>query len=70
MFLEKKFLTAIKGISIGQEETKLLQYADMTAVLSDSDSAQVLFELLDHFKTTSGLMVNCSKTEGMCIEAL
>ena len=63
--------TAIKGISTGQEETKLLQYADdMTAVLSDIDSAQVLFELLDHFKTIPGLMVNCSKTEGMWIGAL
>ena len=63
--------TAIKGISIGRVETKLLQYADdMTAVLSDIDSAQVLFELLDHFKTISGLMVNCSKTEGMWIGAL
>ena len=63
--------TAIKGISIGREETKLLQYADdMTAVLSDIDSAEVLFELLDHFKTISGLMVNCSKTEGMWIGAL
>ena len=63
--------TAIKGISIGQEETKLLQYADdMTAVLSDIDSAQVLFELLDHFKTISGLTVNWSKTEGMWIGAL
>ena len=62
--------TAIKGISIGRVETKLLQYTDdMTAVLSDIDSAQVLFELLDHFKTISGLMVNCSKTEGMWIGA-
>ena len=42
----------------------------MTAILSDIDSAQVLFELPDHFKTISGLMVNCSKTEGMWIGAL
>ena len=63
--------TAIKGISIGREETRLMQYADdMTAVLSDIDSAQVLFELLDHFKTISGPTVNCSKTEGMWIGPL
>ena len=36
---------------IGKEETKLLQYAeDTTAVLADTDSAKVLFELLDLFK--------------------
>lgn len=35
--------TAIKGILIGKEETKLLQYADdTTAVLSDRDSAHAL----------------------------
>ena len=34
----------IKGIAIGNEETKLLQYADdTTAILSDTDSAKTLF---------------------------
>ena len=48
----------IKGISIENEETKLLQYADdTTAVLSDMDSAKTLFELLDVFKDVSGLRV-------------
>ena len=38
---------ATRGIMIGNEETKLLQYADdMTAVLSDINSAQALFDLL------------------------
>ena len=42
---------AIKGISVGGEETKLLQYADnMTAVLADVSSAQALFDLLNTFK--------------------
>ena len=37
----------IRGISIGNEETKILQYADdTTAVLSDISSAEQLFELL------------------------
>ena len=41
---------AIRGI----EETKLLQYADdMTAVLSDINSAQALFDLLEVFKSAS-----------------
>ena len=59
---------AIRGIMIGKEETKLLQYADdMTAVLSDINSAQALFDLLEVFKKPSGLMINTTKTEGMWI---
>ena len=42
---------AIRGIMIGNEETKLLQYADdMTAVLSDINSVQALFDLLEVFR--------------------
>ena len=49
--------SAIKDIAI--KETKLLQYADdTTAVLSDINSAQNLFKLLDDFKKLSGLEVN------------
>ena len=63
--------TAIKGISIGKEETKLLQYADdTTAVLSDRDSAHVLLNLLDVFRKLSGLKINTSKTEGMWVSSL
>ena len=63
--------TEIKGIAIERQETKLLQYADnTTAVLSDLDSAHKLFQLLDKFKKVSGLKVNSSKTEGMCIGSL
>ena len=58
----------IKGIVIGKEETKLLQYADdTTATLSDKNSATALFKLLGFFKSVSGLMINCTKTEGMWI---
>ena len=58
----------IIGIKIGGEETKLLQYADdTTAVLSDIDSAQALFNLLEVFKNLSGLVINSSKTEGIWI---
>ena len=60
--------TAIKGITIGKDETKLLQYADdTTAVLSDVNSARSLFKLLDDFKNLSGLAINPPKTEGMWI---
>jgi len=55
--------TAIKGISIGKEETKLLQYADdMTAILSDRDWARALFNPLNVFRKMSGLKINTSKT--------
>ena len=53
----------IKGIVIGKEETKLLQYADdTTATLSDKNSATALFKLLGFFRSVSGLMINCTKT--------
>ena len=59
---------SIKGITIGTEETKLLQFADdTTAVLADTSSAARLFELLNKFEILSGLKINCSKTEGMWI---
>ena len=60
--------TLIKGITMGKDETKLLQYADdTTAVLSDVNSAGMLFKLLDDFKKLSGLAIHPSKTEGMWI---
>ena len=61
---------AITGITIGKEETKLLQYADdMTATLSDINSLQALLDLLV-YKNASGLAINCTKTEGMWIGSL
>ena len=58
----------IKGIVIGKEETKLLQYADdTTAILGDIESAKALFKLLDLFHNISGLKINSSKTEGIWI---
>ena len=58
----------IKGIKIGDEETKRLQYADdTTAVLSNINSASILFESLKLFEQLSGLKVNSSKTEGLWI---
>ena len=42
----------IKGIVIGQEETKVLQYADDTTetAFADVDSAKSLFKLMEIFK--------------------
>ena len=48
----------IKGTLIDQEKTKFVQYAyDATAVLSDIESARILFQLLNNFKEMSGLNV-------------
>ena len=61
----------IKGITIAGLETKLLQFADdTTAVLSDLDSAQALFGLLERFEKASGLKLNVTKTEAMWIGSL
>ena len=61
----------IKGISIDGLETKLLQFADdTTAILSDLDSAQALFTLLELFEKASGLKLNVTKTEAMWIGSL
>ena len=58
----------IKGIVIGQEESKVLLYADdTTATLADVDSAKSLFKLIEILKNISGLNINSSKTEGMWI---
>jgi len=60
----------IKGITVGEKETKLLQYTvNTTAVLLEVNSAQTLFRLLNNFKKLSGLEVNPTKTEGMWIRS-
>ena len=58
----------IKGTKLGQNEFKLVQYADdLTVFVPDIESAKRVFELLDFFETCSGLRVNFSKTEAMWI---
>ena len=55
-------------LSIGQEEFKLVQYADdLTLFVPSLECAQRLFHLLDKFESCSGLKVNVSKTEAMWI---
>ena len=46
----------------------MVQYADdLRAFVSDIRSAQHLFKLLIQFEKCSGLKVNYTKTEAMCI---
>ena len=60
--------TNIKGITIGDNETKLLAYADdITALLSDITSAKELLDSLNTFERFSGLKMNVSKTKAMWI---
>ena len=48
-----------------------MQFADdTTAVLSNLDSAQALFGLLELFEKASGLKLNVTKTEAMWIGSL
>ena len=48
-----------------------MQFADdTTAVLSDLNSANALFSLLEEFEKTSGLKLNVKKTEAMWIGSL
>ena len=61
----------IKGIKIGNVETKVLQFADDTTVkLADTDSALVLFQASENFEILSGLKVNSTKTEGLWLGSL
>ena len=51
--------TNIKGITIGDNETKLFAYADdMTVLLSDITSAKELLDSLNTFAMYSGLKMN------------
>ena len=59
----------IKGITIENNETKLLQYADDTTVVL-WDISSTLFRLLNDFEKITGLAVNPTKTEGLWIGSL
>ena len=60
---------SIKGVKIDGDETKMLAYADMTAILSDISSARKLLETLNEFEKCSVLKINISKTKAMWIGA-
>ena len=60
--------TNTRGIKIGKEEFKFVQYADdLTVFVPDIENAQRTFNFLDQFKTCSRLQVNYKKTEAMWI---
>ena len=62
----------IKGISVGNVECKLNQYADDTTMILDGlqASLQRSFALPDNFAQLSGLQVNCGKTEVLWIGSM
>jgi hypothetical protein len=59
----------IKGISVGNVECELSQYADDTTMILDGSQASLerSFALLDSFGQVSGLRGNCEKTEVLWI---
>ena len=61
----------IKGIRVGNEECKISQHADDSALILDGSrqSLQNIFSILDIFARVSGLKVNYEKTEAMWIGA-
>ena len=53
---------------IGQEEFKLVQYADdLTLFVPNIECVQLILQLLDRFTFCSGLKVNHTKTEAMWV---
>jgi len=53
---------------IGQEEFKLVQYADdLTLFVPNIECVKLILQLLDRFTICSGLKVNHTKTEAMWI---
>ena len=61
----------IKGIVIENKEFRILQYADDTVLFLDSkESLNNALELLDFFSNYSGLKVNITKTQVLCIGSL
>ena len=61
---------SIRGISIGDQEYKLAQYADdTTGILKDEESLKVFLDVLKSYEKVSGLKINISKSECMWIRA-
>ena len=51
----------IRGISIGDQEYKLVQYADdTTGILKDEESLKVFLDVLKSYEKVSGLKINIS----------
>ena len=60
----------IRGICIGDQEYKLVQYADdITGILKDEESLKVFLDVMKSYEKVSGLKINISKCECMWIGA-
>lgn len=61
----------IKGIPINEQEVKISQYADDTALVLDGSPASltISLQILDLFSEVSGLRLNSKKTEALWIGA-
>ena len=60
----------IRGVSIGDPEYKLIQYAaDTTGILKDDELLKLFLDVLKSYEKVSGLKINISKSECMWIEA-
>ena len=58
----------IRGIHIEDEIVKVLQYADDTnGILQDKGSAKHFLDTVQEYGLYSGLRLNTTKTEGMCL---
>jgi len=60
----------IRGITFGEEEIKLITFADdTTAFLQDESDAKKLFKYLQGFEKLAGLTINKQKSEGLWLGA-
>jgi len=61
----------VKGITVGNTECKLSQYADDTTLILDGTQKLLghSFPLLEKLGEASGLQVNCEKTEALWIKS-
>ena len=59
----------IKGITIGDKEKKISQYADDTTLILDGskNSLFAALDTLEFYSRLSGLKINSSKTKIICI---
>ena len=69
-FILNRSISNIRGVKVGDDETKVLAYADdLTATLSDIPSVERLLAVLNAFERCSGLKMNLKKTKAMWIGA-
>lgn len=59
---------AIKGVSVGDYEVKLSQFADdMTAFVLGKNSITAFMRIIDEFGSVSGLKINRDKSQVLCL---